>query len=172
MVLRQMFFLGLASVILSLLVNLVSPHKIPLVGQYYEFEVVNGVIVPPAATEGDPPFIAVDRAQAEFALGEALFVDAREPEEFDCGTIPGAVNLPFEEMPADDLAAYVDSTLGGIPKDRTVITFCSGEECDLSLHLGRNLQALGYTNVLIFFGGAREWDDMGFEMQRRVQCDG
>jgi len=172
MVLRQMFYLGLASVLLSLLVNLISPNKIPLIGQYYAFEVVDGVIVPPAATPGDPPFIAVDRAQAEFALGEALFVDARDTGEYDCGTIPGAVNLPFEEMPGDDLASYVDSVFGGAPMDRTLITFCAGEECDLSLHRARNLKALGYRNVLIFFGGAREWDDMGFEIQRGVQCEG
>jgi len=172
MVVRQMFLLGLVAVVLSLLVNLVSPNKIPLIGQYYAFEVVDGMIVPPNATTGDPPFIAVDRAQAEFALGEALFVDSRDPEEFACGTIPGSVSLPFEYLPDDNLAVYIDSALGGISKDRTLITFCSGEECDLSLHLARNLAALGYENVLIFFGGSREWEEMGFEMERRVRCEG
>ena len=172
MAVRQMFFLGLAAVILSLLVNLVSPNKIPLVGEYYQFSVQNGMIVPPTATVGDPPFIAVDRAQAEFSLGEALFVDARDPEEFDCGTIPGSVSIPFEYLPDENMAGYIDSVLGDAPKDRTIITFCSGEECDLSLHLARNLHALGYTNVLIFFGGAREWEDLGLKMERRTECAG
>lgn len=171
MAVRQMFFLGLAAVILSLLVNFVSPNKIPLIGEYYQFQVKDGIIVPPTATEGDPPFIAVDRAQAEFSLGDALFVDARDPEEFNCGTIPGSVSLPFEYMPDDNLATYIDSVLGGAPKNQTIITFCSGEECDLSLHLARNLQSLGYTNVLIFFGGSREWEDLGLEMERRVPCE-
>jgi rhodanese-related sulfurtransferase len=172
MVIRQMFLLGLTAAVLSLLVNLVSPNKIPYVGKYYEFSVVEGAIVPPSAEKGDPPFIAIDRAQAEFGLGQALFVDARDVEEFNCGTIPGAVSLPFEELPEDNLAGYVDSVLGGVAKDHPIITFCGGEECDLSLQLARNLQSLGYSNILIFFGGAREWEDKGLTMERRVKCDG
>jgi 3-mercaptopyruvate sulfurtransferase SseA len=64
-----------------------------------------------------------------------------------------------------------DSTLGVGP-DYPIIVFCSGEECDLSLHLARNMQAVGYTNVAIFFGGAREWEKFGFEVERRRQCGG
>jgi rhodanese-related sulfurtransferase len=170
MALRQFLLLGILAAAISLLVNTVSPNRIPLIGDYYQVEVKEGMIVPPSAEPGDPPFIAVDRAQAEFAMGTAVFVDARDESEFECGTIPGAVNMPFDYLPENNLNEYVDSVLGGVDHDKTIITFCSGEECDLSLHLARNLQAMGYTNVLIFFGGAREWEELGFEMERRVKC--
>jgi len=101
-----------------------------------------------------------------------IFIDARSPEEFACGTIPGAVNIPFDELPEGDLTPYFDSALAGAPRDTRLITFCSGEECDLSLHLARNLQAVGYTDLLIFFGGSREWEKNGLEMERRAKCDG
>jgi rhodanese-related sulfurtransferase len=101
-----------------------------------------------------------------------MFIDAREPEEFECGTIPGSVNIPFEYLPEHDVEAYIDSALGGILKDHPVIIFCSGEECDVSLHLGRNMQQMGYENISIFFGGAREWQKFGLEIERRIPCDG
>lgn len=170
MALRQALLLAIVSGVISLGVNFISPGGIPLVGDYYEFRVEGGVIVPPTAEAGDPPFIAADRARAEFELGTALFIDAREPEEFACGTIRGSLSLPFEYLPAENLASYIDSVLGGAPPEQTLIAFCSGEECDLSLHLARNLQALGYRDVLIFFGGAREWEKLGFEMERRADC--
>jgi rhodanese-related sulfurtransferase len=170
MILKQLLFLLVLATVLALAVNTVSPNRIPLIGEYFQFKVQDGMIVPPTAEPGDPPFIAVDRAQAEYAMGGALFVDAREEGEFECGTIPGSVNLPFEYLPDGDLEPYVDSVFGGVPKDRTIITFCSGEECDLSLHLARNLQAMGYSDVYIFFGGSREWEKQGFDVERRAAC--
>jgi rhodanese-related sulfurtransferase len=171
MAIRQFLVLAVVATALALVVNVVSPNRIPLVGDYYEIQVRDGMIVPPSAEPGDPPFIAVDRAQAEYTMGTALFVDSRDKSEFDCGTIPGSVNIPFDYLPDNNLREYIDSALGGVAPDKTIITFCSGEECDLSLHLARNLQAMGYSDVLIFFGGSREWEELGFEMERRVNCD-
>jgi rhodanese-related sulfurtransferase len=159
------------SAILGLGVNAFSPNKIPYVGEYRDISTGDEPIIPPSAGEGDPPFIAIDVAQMEFSLKQALFVDARLPEEFNCGTIPGSVNVPFEQLPEGDLAAHLDSLLGHVPKDRHLVVFCSGEECDLSLHLARNFQQFGYTNLSIFFGGAREWEKAGMELERREKCE-
>ena len=74
-------------------------------------------------------------------------------------------------MPEGNLESYIDSILGGVEKEHPLITFCSGGECDVSLHLARNLQSLGYPNVAIFFGGSREWEKFGLEVERRVKCD-
>ena len=172
MVLKQVILILLLSVVLGLGVNLVSPNKIAFIGQYRSISSGNDPIVPPTVASGDPPFIAVDVAQLEFNMDNALFVDAREQDEFDCGTIPGSINIPFDYLPESDLSQYFDSAFGGIDKSHMIITFCSGEECDLSLHLARNLQALGYTNVSIFFGGAREWEKLGLAMERRTECGG
>jgi len=166
---RQAIILLVLSTALGLGGNLISPNRVDFVGKYRDLSSGDQPIVPPTAEPGDPPFVGINEAQMEFATGKPLFLDARNAEDFDCGTIPGAINIPFEALPEGDLGKYFDSTLG-VAKDYPIITFCSGEDCDLSLHMGRNLKLLGYTKVAIFFGGAREWEKFGLEMQRRKSC--
>lgn len=167
---RQAIILLLISVAVSIGVNAISPNGVDLIGKYRDLSNSEGPIIPPTAEPNDPPFIDINVAQMEHAAGQALFVDARNPEEFECGTIPGSVNLPFEMIPEGDVGKYFDSVLA-VSKDKMLIVFCSGEECDLSLHLGRNFQMQGYTNIAIFFGGAREWEKFGLEVERRKQCE-
>lgn len=165
--LRQLVIIGILSTVLGLGINLVSPNRIDYIGKYRVLQGGDKPVIPPDVDPGDPPFMALDLAELEYTRGEALFVDSREPEEFDCGTIPGSINVPFDYLPEGDLAPYFDSAFGGAPLDRLIITYCSGEECDLSLHLARNLQILGYTNVFIFYGGAREWENFGLGLEKR-----
>jgi rhodanese-related sulfurtransferase len=170
MTLKQFILLPIVSVVVALAVNAVSPNRIDLVGQYRELSSGDGPVIPPTAQPGDPPFIDVNQAQMEFELGKTRFIDARDHEEYVCGTIPGSVNIPFEYLPEGDLGPYFDSALGSTNRGQAVVTFCSGEECDLSLHLARNLTTYGYSNVLIFFGGSREWEKSGFEVERQREC--
>jgi rhodanese-related sulfurtransferase len=170
MAIRQFVYLAVVSAALGLAVNFFSPNGIPLVGQYRELSGGEGIIVPPAAQPGDPPYIALDVAHLDFVGGHTIFIDAREEFEWRCGTIPGAICIPFEYLPAGDLAPYFDSAFEGASRDTRIIAFCSGEECDLSLHLARNLHALGYSNVNIFFGGSREWEKYGLDVERRDIC--
>ncbi len=169
--LKQIAILVIVTSVLAFGVNLISPNSIPYFGDYRSLHTGSGPIVPPEAQLGDPPFIAVDVAELHLRSDEAIFVDAREPEEFNCGTIPGAVCIPFDYLPEGDLAPYFDSALGHVGLNSRIVTFCSGEECDLSLHLARNMQDVGYTDVVIFFGGSREWENAKLPVQRREQCD-
>jgi rhodanese-related sulfurtransferase len=171
MTMRQLVYLAVASVILGLAANTVSPNKIPFVGVYRQLSGSDSIVVPPAAQQGDPPYISLEVALLDFSGGKAIFVDAREEAEWKCGTIPGAINIPFDYLPEGDLGPYFDSALQYTSKDTPIVTFCSGEECDLSLYLGRNLQSLGYSGAKIFFGGAREWEKRGLEVERRAKCD-
>lgn len=170
MAFKQFLILVALSVVLALGVNLLSPNAIPLVGEYRSVSSGGEPVVPPTAEVGDPPFIDVGRARLEFDLSTAIFLDARAYEEFECGTIPGSINVPFEYLPEGDLTQYLDSAFNGAAFDQAMVIFCSGEECDLSLHMGRFLQTSSYTNTMIFFGGAREWELAGFDVERRVEC--
>jgi rhodanese-related sulfurtransferase len=168
---KEIVLLLVTSSVLGLGVNLFSPNKIPYVGTYRELSSGDGPIVPPSAMEGDPPFIDINTANMEYATRTAIFLDARDSTEFICATIPGSISIPFEQMPEEQEAAFVAERLTGLPKDQRLITFCSGEECDLSLHLARFLKAEGYTNVEIFFGGASEWKKFEMEFESRQTCD-
>lgn len=170
MIFKQVIAITALASVFSLGINLFSPNSIPCIGKYRSLHSGKGPIVPPEVELGDPPFIAVDLAELEFSSGSAVFVDSREPWEFECGTIPESINIPFDCLPEGDLKPYFDSTLGGISTDNLIVVFCSGEECDLSLHLVRNLQYCGYTNLAIFYGGAREWEKFNLPMQRSDQC--
>lgn len=170
MAIKQGLILLVLSAVCGLGLNLISPRSIDFIGAYRDLSSGDGPVVPPAAEAGDPPFIDINVAQMEHGTGRPLFIDCRDSEEFMCGTIPGSINIPFEYLP-DDLDAYYDSVFNDLSKDSPMILFCSGEECDLSLHLGRNLQDYNFTNISIFFGGSREWEKSGLEMERRKVCD-
>ena len=47
--------------------------------------------------------------------GTAVLVDVREPEEFDAGHIPGAINLPLN---------HLRHRLGELPRDREIWLYC------------------------------------------------
>lgn len=168
---KQIIWLLVFAAIFGVARNNFFANGIELVGKWRDLSTGDGPIVPPTADEGDPPFIAIDVAEMEHSFGNALFVDARDEIEFICGTIPGSINVPFEYLPEGDLKIYFDSAFSKIALDALIIVFCSGEECDLSLHLARNLQELNYSEIMIFFGGAREWEEFELELQRSDKCE-
>jgi rhodanese-related sulfurtransferase len=92
--------------------------------------------------------------------GAAAIVDARSTEEFAEGHIPGAVNLPFDDVYRDEarLKAF-DS--GGRP----IIVYCGGGDCELSKSLALSLvQVGGQKKVLVFTGGITDWQKAGYPL--------
>jgi rhodanese-related sulfurtransferase len=90
-----------------------------------------------------------------------IFVDARYPADYELGHIKGAVLLPFEQF--DDYWSAVEERL---PRDREIVTYCGGSDCELSLFLARLLRQKGYNRVSIFFGGAQKWQEQGMPMEK------
>ncbi len=141
------------SIIVALISNTVSDNRIPLIGSWPSISGSDSVIIPPSAEEGDPPFISLDLAATKFQSKDILFIDAREPEDYEIGRIRGAINLPYDYM--ED---YWDEVLTDIAIDREIVVYCSGSECESSLFLARELVYKGYENIFIFYGGWREWE--------------
>lgn len=98
----------------------------------------------------EPKAIKIDFAYKLYKQG-IKFIDARPVEEFIEGHIKGAVNIPFYG------SENYENVLSKIPKDEFVITYCSGEDCDLSILLGDELFQKGYKKVYVFFGGWNDW---------------
>lgn len=72
-----------------------------------------------------------------------ILLDVRRADEFEAGHIPGAVNLPNEEICTEEIPSLPD-------KAQTIYIYCrSGNR---SKQAADKLLALGYTN-LIEFGG-------------------
>ena len=89
-----------------------------------------------------------------FAAG-AVVVDVRTPGEFAQGHVPGAINLPVEEV-----ARWADR----IPKDRPVYLYCrSGNR---SRKAAEYLARKGYTNLYNVEGGVLAIARAGYPLVR------
>jgi phage shock protein E len=79
-----------------------------------------------------------------------LLLDVRTPEEFAAGHIPGAVNIPY-----DQVAAH----LSAIPKDDEVVLYChSGRRAGLAAEV---LATNGYTKLAHLQGDMQGWQNAG-----------
>ncbi len=117
-----------------------------------------------SATEKDippPSMISRDEAKSFFEARTAVFVDARHDFDFNLGHIKGALNVPLKDY---DLKK---SALSRIPKDRLIIAYCDGAECNSSIELSVKLMKDGYKSVRIFFGGWREWVDANLPTEKQ-----
>src|SRR5579859_7572001 len=73
----------------------------------------------------------------------AIFLDARKPDEYQEGHIPGALN--FSALELDKFARLV---LPQLPdKSQELICYCIGGDCTLSTELAEMLKGQGYTHV-------------------------
>lgn len=85
----------------------------------------------------------------------AWVVDVRTPQEFAQGHVPGAVNLPLQEI-----AAWADR----LPKDKPVYLYCrSGNR---SRQAAEFLKKKGYTNLYNVVGGVLAIERAGYPLVR------
>ncbi len=117
---------------------------------------------PPYASAKDPVNIAGFAAEnamrgltspvpwnrvAELRERGAFLLDVRSPAEFELGTIPGAVNIPNDQLRA---------RLSEVPRDREVLAFCG---VGLRGYLAeRILRQRGWTAVGNLSGGFKTWE--------------
>jgi len=93
----------------------------------------------------------VDPAEAETRLDDATFVDVRELDEYEQGTVPDSVFIP-----RGHLESQVENK---VSKDKPVVVYCAGGT--RSAFAAETLQELGYTDVVSMKGGFGRWKDEG-----------
>jgi len=114
-----------------------------------------------------PLQIQISRVKQFFDAKEAVFVDARDASEYAQGHIPGAVNLPYDDVVTDpDRLGKFD------PKGKPIIVYCGGGTCELSMNLGFALVSAGKKKVLVFMGGWPEWSASGFPVVTGAEPQG
>ncbi len=106
-------------------------------------------------------FIMLPEAEGLFSMNEALFIDSRNDEAFKAGHIAGAVNIPYEEKSETPI---LDELL--IPKERILVVYCDGSECQSSVGLSTILHEQGFTDIRVFFGGWKEWQVEGLPIEK------
>ena len=77
-----------------------------------------------------------------------IILDVRTPEEYLEGHIPGAINVPNEEIGTAEISELPD-------KSQLILVYCrSGRR---SKEASKKLLGLGYTNI-VEFGGINDWN--------------
>jgi len=95
----------------------------------------------------------VDTQTAEQRLGTgAVFLDVREPDEYDQGAIPAALHIP-----RGHLESQIESRLPD--RHAEVVVYCAGGT--RSAFAAQTLAQLGYDNVVSMAGGFGRWKDQG-----------
>lgn len=135
----------------GLVFNLVSPGKIPYIYRQHHLVTLSA---------GQARIIKVAEAYDLFEKKEAVFIDARSADHYRRGHIKGALSLPAYE--AD---SYLDSVVSKVSPEKTVVAYCSGEECDESHKVADILMQIGYRNIIIFSSGFQAWQRAGFPVE-------
>ena len=85
-----------------------------------------------------------------------VVLDVRSPEGYAEGHVPGAVNIPFEELPA---------RLKELPKHKDIVSYCWDVTCILCTKAAYVLASKGY-RAKEMLGGIEEWRKAGFPVEQ------
>jgi rhodanese-related sulfurtransferase len=98
-----------------------------------------------------------DQALGGDAAAAFVVVDARSPEAFAAGHLPGAVSLPHGDIDARTTAAFAP--------ERLVVTYCWGPHCNAATQAAAKFAALGFA-VKEMLGGYDAWCHEGYRVER------
>ena len=143
--------LVIGSAAIGIVVNQVSPRGIPL------FSTTATADSPPApALPKGMRGVDLPEARSSFDEHAALFLDARSPEDYAEGHVPGALSLPAYEFDGrfPDIADRVEEA-------QSIIVYCDGVECSDSIHVAERLVEYGFSHVAVFESGWRAWAESG-----------
>ncbi|WP_041955716.1 rhodanese-like domain-containing protein [Sulfurospirillum arsenophilum] len=100
----------------------------------------------------------VDYAYVKAAIGngtregaKALLIDARPNPKYLASTIPSSINIPDTQI--DKFIGQLDK----VAKDKEIIVFCGGWDCEKSPIVADHLKSKGFTNVKLYQAGEPEW---------------
>lgn len=147
------------SVLISLLFNSFSATGLNLIREKDQVMFVNVQDLNPDSTTTEIRALDTKTAKELFDQGKAIFVDARDKWEFSDGHIPNAVNVAEYKYNEDKFR------LSNIAKDRLIILYCGGDDCDLSKRLYKNMSADGFTNLFVYIDGYSVWTENNYPIQ-------
>lgn len=158
-VVRELPLVLIAGALAGLLNNAFSPKSIPLAGDWSRAYGVPSAGGAHSPTHGNAE-VGLEEA-GRLADAGALLVDARPPDQYADGHIPGALSVPAEAVSGRLEAAR--ALCEG--RDRVVV-YCRGLDCDEAHLLARELRESGVEGVCVFAGGIEEWRAAGRPVTR------
>lgn len=84
-------------------------------------------------------------------------VEVSNQSDFNQGHIPGAVNIPL-----NTLRETADQKFR---KYEQIVVYCRESSSSVGITSARILQSLGFSNVLLFRGGKKAWQEAGYGLE-------
>jgi rhodanese-related sulfurtransferase len=129
-------------------------------------------IHPEVKTVGEIELLAFIDDEVKNSKG--LLIDARLPDWFEKGTIPGSINIPFSILDGgleNEHARKILKLLGATKKNdewnfenvQSLMLFCNGLWCGQSPRAIKDLMSMGYPATKLFWyrGGMQAWQSLG-----------
>ena len=88
-----------------------------------------------------------------------VVIDARTPEAYARGHVPGAINMPHRTIDP--------TTTASLPRDKVLVTYCDGVFCNASTKAAAKLTALGF-KVKEMLDGMEGWRKEGYLIEETV----
>ncbi|MFN2432437.1 MAG: rhodanese-like domain-containing protein [Gemmatimonadota bacterium] len=84
---------------------------------------------------------------------DVLLVDAREPESYARGHVPGALNFPYGN--------WLEEGAPLPPADRDLIVYCNNQDCPIGRLWAEQAVQRGYTRLRHMKAGFKGWEEAG-----------
>lgn len=96
---------------------------------------------------------------------DIIVIDSRIRPNYEAGTIPGAINMPYTEMPdrLDELGCEIDFDGFLCEAAQEVLLFCNGPWCGQSPTAIRRIIEKGFPaeKIQYYRGGMQNWHGLG-----------
>ena len=96
--------------------------------------------------------VDLDTLIASSKNDSVLLIDARDERSFCFGSIPTAINIPF-----DSSVFGLKHVFEGIDRDLPIVVFCQSQSCGYDKTLARNLSSIGFAEISVSGPGYREF---------------
>jgi rhodanese-related sulfurtransferase len=149
----QMLIMVFVSVVFGLGGNFLAEKPLPLFKALAKPGSVAGAV---SFSEADADFVR----QLSADPGTVL-IDARLPELYGQGHIPGAISLPLSRF--DD---FIAERMAQLRAAHLLIVYCSDWSCNDSYDLARKLLDKGFKTLLLYRGGMEDWQEKGNAVAR------
>ena len=153
---KQIIFILALAVSLGILRSFfLDDPEFTLIKQERVIEEVVSFLVPDDMT--GPMLVNLEFSKHHFDARTAVFIDARDSEDYLAGHIKNAINIPY------DYYEDYEDVMDRLDDSGIYIIYCSGDECSLSIDLADYLYNDKLIDkLLIFEGGWPEWRDAGY----------
>jgi rhodanese-related sulfurtransferase len=159
-ILSQSLIIVAVAAVLGLTANALNPRGVALTLARPAGEAVADSLLAPGTTSDRPLLINRRQLTSLIKAGNTVLIDARTPEEFAAGHLPGAVNISFEL-----LGEFVER-MDALPRQAWLVCYCDGPPCDKGEMLARELFAKGFTGAAFYNDGLDDWKAAGGEVAR------